>query len=225
MAFLALRIGVHPSSLGGYGRGGGSAATGKDMVQSISRRDRHMCRCCGLSVQYDPQLVFLDGDRGRTQPDNLATACPSCALIQGAGRFTSSAEIMPVWLPEMSQRSLNRLVASLHDYAQAVDLPVDFSRAPKYDTAQARQILKIWGGLVERRSVLEQRTGIFTIADVVDLCLAHDPVCGFCPADLSHGLRFLHRGRYYVKGCNIYPQIVARRRNPPALASSPALAA
>lgn len=227
MAFLALRIGVHPSSLGGYARGVGSAATGKDMAEAMCKRDRRLCRCCGLAVPFGSVPYFIDGDRRHTESGNLALACPSCVLVQGAGRYTATAEIMPIWLPEMSQRSLNRLVASLHEAAVPLDLPVHFAAAPKHDSSEARQILKIWGGLVERRAVLFDIARIGTIAGLVDLCLDHDPVNGFAPEDLAHGLRFLHRGRFYADGDDIYPEIVAHRIRSrlAARAAAPAMAA
>lgn len=216
MAFLAPRVSVHPSGLGGYGQDGlGIATMSKEVMASIVQRDRHVCRICGLPVGGDPQIFFADGNRRNSEADNLATACPACVLIQGAGRFSAAAEIIPIWLPEMSQRSLNRLIASLHEKAVSVGLPLDFSRAPTHDTPQARQILKVWGGLVERRAVLLDRTQIRTVADVVDICLAHDPRCGCCPIDLANVLRFLHRGRFYVEGCDIYPRIVAARTTRP----------
>ncbi|MDD2859476.1 MAG: hypothetical protein PHT60_14965 [Acidiphilium sp.] len=213
MAFLVLRFGVHPSSLGGYATG----LVGKDVIAAIAGRDHFICRFCGLPVPGHPQIFFLDGDRRHDQPDNLATACLACALVQGGARYTAAAEIIPVWLPEMSQRSLNRLISSLHELALGVSLPVNFSRAPAHDTAQARLILKLWSGLAERRATLKEMTGLRNVADFVDACLAHDPYRGRCPAGLGHGLRFLHRGRYFADGQDIYPQVLACRVAKPAV--------
>jgi len=202
----ALSISVHPSSLGGYGQGLRGAG------RKVAETSRSQCLLCGLPFAGDPQFFFRDGDRRHCDAGNLFEACPACVLVQGAGRLTAVREILPIWLPEISQRGLNRLTSSLHELAYMIGLPVDFSGAPREDSPHARQILKVWAGLLDRWILLREQAGIRTVTDVVDICLAHDPVRGTCPPRLIRGLRLLHRGRFYAGGRDVYPMFIARNR-------------
>lgn len=201
-----LSISVHPSSLGGYGQG--LWAAGRKGAET----SRWQCQLCGLPIAGDPLIFFRDGDRRHCDADNLVEACPACVLVQGAGRLTAARESLPIWLPEMTQRGLNRLTSSLHERAHTIGLPVDFSGPPREDSPISRHILKIWAGLVDRWILLRETAGIRTVTDVVDICLAHDPVRGTCPLRLVPGLRFLHRGRFYAGGQDVYPTFIARNR-------------
>ncbi|MGC9271763.1 hypothetical protein, partial [Acidiphilium sp.] len=203
-----LSIGVHPSSLGGYGQG--VRATGRKVAET----SRSHCHFCGLPFAGDPFIFFRDGDRRHCDAGNLLEACPACVLVQGAGRLTAPREILPIWLPEMSQRGLNRLTSSLHERAYTIGLPVDFSGAPREDTPKSRHILKIWAGLLDRWILLRDKAGVRSVTDVIDICLAHDPFRGTCPPRLQRGLRFLHRGRFYAGGQDVYPAFIARNRQP-----------
>ncbi|MCW8309349.1 hypothetical protein AruPA_20205 [Acidiphilium sp. PA] len=208
-----LSISVHPSSLGGYGQGLRVAG------RKVTETSWSQCQLCGLPFAGDPLIFFRDGDHRRCDAGNLLEACPACVLVQGAGRLTAAREILPIWLPELSQRGLNRLTSSLHELAYTIGLPVDFSGAPREDSPHARQILKVWAGLLDRWILLREQAGIRTVTDVVDICLARDPVRGTCPPRLIRGLRLLHRGRFYSGGRDIYPMFITRNRQSGATAA------
>ena len=205
MRLLPLILSVHPSVWSME-----VAAIGQGAASSIFRRDRNRCRFCGQSASALREIVCVDGDRTNVAvAGNLATACIVCAAAWGLHRPSAALEVLPVWLPEMSQRALNVLVRGLHVARLRCGVSAAPENAAGTEDPGARRPSECFARLAKRADVLRERTGVSLVADLPDLFLRADPDQGRCPEGLLHGLRLLHRGRHFVGGTDVYPKLLA----------------
>ena len=204
MRLLPLIPSAHPSGWLFLGAG----LIRQETAFEVHRRDEASCRFCGQQGDVQPGIVYLDGDRNNPALDNLATACILCMAPQNLTRRSAAMEVLPIWLPELTQRALNTLIRGLQDIRTAQGFSPCLEICPPHDTPRDRQIAGIYTALAERALDLEARTGIAHPAELASLFLRVDPKAGACPAQLLHGLRFLHRGRYFSGTTDIYPKLL-----------------
>ncbi len=76
----------------------------------ILKRDDYMCVYCGFSAHKFQEVHHLDGDHDNNLPENLVTACSFCHATQHIGLCGKEGRGLLIWLPEMSQASLNHAV-------------------------------------------------------------------------------------------------------------------
>jgi hypothetical protein len=204
MGSIVLRPSAHPSSWQAEYSGFASAA----LASRISARDAHRCRFCSYSCKRSLEIFFLDGDRANLADDNLVAACLLCAAVQHPLRSSADLELLPVWLPEMGQRALNVLVRGIHFERVDNNLPAAADRPPKFDTPIARATCGVFIALAQRAVDLQARIGLRRPSEFAALFLRLDSLGGRCPDALAKGLRFLHRGRHFAGGKNIYDDLV-----------------
>ncbi len=75
--------------------------------EQILSRDRYTCVYCGFACDKFQEVHHLDGDHDNNLPENLVTACPLCHATQHIGLCGKEGRGLLIWLPEMSQASLN----------------------------------------------------------------------------------------------------------------------
>jgi hypothetical protein len=204
MRLLSLIPSAHPSAWRSFGTG----LVRQETLLEVHRRDAAACRFCGQQGDPEPGIVYLDGDRDNATADNLATACILCAAPQNLTRRSAAMEVLPIWLPELTQRALNTLIRGLQDIRVAQGFSPCLEICPPHDTPRDRQIAGIYTALAERALDLEARSGIAHPAELASLFLRIDPRRGACPVQLLHGLRFLHRGRHFSGVRDIYPRLL-----------------
>lgn len=86
----------------------------------IVGRDNFTCQGCGFSsigVKKGGGLVssgylevhHIDDDHHNNKESNLITLCPFCHQIFTLGRRGALFTAYPIWMPQLSQRAINRL--------------------------------------------------------------------------------------------------------------------
>mgnify|MGYP002661432851 FL=1 len=97
----------------------------------ILSRDRHTCVYCGFASEKYQDVHHLDGDHDNNIPENLVTACMFCHATQHIGLCGKEGRGQLIWLPEMSQASLNHAVRWLELGPYAKPEVVSHITAPK----------------------------------------------------------------------------------------------
>jgi hypothetical protein len=179
-----------------------------ELATPIFERDRHCCRFCSCFSLSGNQIYFLDSDRGNLNEDNLATACILCCAVQNLQRPEAELEVLPIWLPELAQRALNKMIRGIHILRVRNQLPAPADVSPRFDSPVARTTSAAFLTFAQRAVDLRKKTGVRSPAEFAELFLRSDPRSGQCPETLAVGLRFLHRGRYFVAGKDIYGELL-----------------
>lgn len=183
-------------------------ATGpRAICEAVQARDAGMCRFCGDLRPVAPACYHLDDDHGHWDADNLVTACLLCHAVQHLGRVTADEELALIWVPNgISQAALNRTVRGIHGVFAAHGQPVHLGATPTADTPRLRAAYRVYQALAELAQ--EATAWVKTtsphafVASLIDV-----PVRARAP-ELSN-LRLLHRGRFFRRGVDIYPQLLA----------------
>lgn len=170
-----------------------------------------VCAYCDLSgASLD--LYFIDNDPRNDRRENLLPACPLCRSGQSLRRPQVDLEFLPVWLPEIDQIAINRIVGLLHHrLILAGESPViDHRHRPTLDDQTTRNLVSAYLGFANRRA----RLGILlgghapTARELVTLFYSCDPGRGLCPEHLAPGLRLLPLGRYFHGDVDRYAAIL-----------------
>jgi hypothetical protein len=111
---------------------------------------------------------------------------------------------------------LNKLVRGIHILRVRNQLGAPADTSPKFDSPIARSTSAAFLLLAQRAVDLREYTGLRSPADYAALFLRNDGRSGRCPDALAKGLRFLHRGRYYVSGKDVYGDLLEEDLNSPA---------
>jgi intracellular multiplication protein IcmJ len=200
---LPLTLTVHPS---GWLRDGWDE--GEDPAR-ILNRDRHTCQFCGLTCPSFQSVYHLDGDHARSDPDNLAAACPLCHACQHLGRETINQEFTLIWLPELSQAALNHVVRAVHLIFHAHGEPAHMAERPRADTPALRSAYRTYRALADRAGSARQRIGTTSPRDLGAALLGLPRSLPPRPSDLLDGMRLHGRGRMFRDGTDIYPDVLA----------------
>jgi intracellular multiplication protein IcmJ len=181
-------------------------ATGPTAVcEATQARDAGVCRFCGDTQPVAPGPYHLDDDHTRWSADNLATACLLCHSAQHLGRVTADEEVLLIWVPDgISQAAINRTVRAIHTVFEAHGQPLHLGAAPTVDTPRLRAAYRSYQALAD---LSQEAIALVKTSSVQAFCasLIDAPARA---ADLSN-LRLLHRGRFYRRGVDVYPQLLA----------------
>ncbi len=163
------------------------------------------CPFCGVR--------FAEGQGPFLCPDGSADfACAPCHLVRHLERDTIAEEAVLIWLPEMTQAALNALAygahkrlsrdGALHRAASPFDL------APDHVANGALEAIRA----LEARSLeAETRLGASSPRVLGAALMRMKPRVYQDRARLLGGLRLLSRGRFFVDGEDIYPQLIGDR--------------
>ncbi len=182
----------------------GSRAGGRpDVIAAAGRR----CACCRLlSDRLD--LGFRNGDPADWSDANLIAVCPLCLAGQRLQRRHADRECLPVWLPEMDQGALVRLVRAIHDalHARGHSPVISLHTLPPEDTASIRCWLIAYLTLADRARRLGAMLGgsLASPSRLYRVFRSVDPARPTCPPKLAMGLRFLPLGRWFEEDRDIY---------------------
>lgn len=99
--------------------------------EQILSRDRHTCVYCGFASEKYQDVHHLDGDHDNNIPENLVTACMFCHATQHIGLCGKEGRGQLIWLPEMSQASLNHAIRWLELGPYAKPEVISHINAPK----------------------------------------------------------------------------------------------
>ena len=177
---------------------------------AVLRRDIDTCQFCGFrSVNYQT-CVSIDGNP--FDIDKAVTACTFCEQITRADLLPTQRSGVLIWLPEVSQPELNRLMYTI--YAARISQGELATRA--------RELLD---RILSRRTVAKERFG--SDDPVVLVKRLHEEKRDGAPAEFSmqrateSGLRVMPLDRKIVREgdleFNQFPQMLAfwRSRNGP----------
>ncbi len=163
------------------------------------------CPFCGVRLA-EGQGPFLC-------PDGSADfSCAPCHLVRHLERETIAEEAVLIWLPEMTQAALNALAHGAHkrlSRAGALHLAANaFALAREQGPDGALEAIR---ALEARRAEAEARLGTASPRLLGAALLRMKPKTYEDRARLLGGLRLLSRGRFFVDGEDIYPQLIAER--------------
>lgn len=114
----------------------------------ILLRDDYTCQGCGFRAEDFQEIHHRNGDHSNFKESNLETLCPLCHQVFHPDLASISSGASMIWLPEISQVELNRLLFAI--FASTKKGPTH----PLYNVAKA-----IWGVLEMRKVYLENQLG------------------------------------------------------------------
>jgi intracellular multiplication protein IcmJ len=162
------------------------------------------CPFCGVR--------FAEGQESFLCPDGSADfPCAPCHLVRHLERDTIAEEAVLIWLPEMTQAALNALAhGALKRLARdgGLDRAASaFALTPDEVPNGALEAIRA----LEARSEAEARLGASSPRVLGAALMRMKPRLYEDRARLLGGLRLLSRGRFFVDGEDIYPQLIADR--------------
>jgi intracellular multiplication protein IcmJ len=163
------------------------------------------CPFCGVR--------FAEGQEPFLCPDGSADfSCAPCHLVRHLERDTIAEEAVLIWLPEMTQAALNALAHGAHrrlarDGAlRSAASP--FGLVPEHVPNGALDVIR---ALEARSFEAETRLGASSPRVLGAALMRAKPTVYEDRARLLGGLRLWPRGRFFVDGEDIYPQLIADR--------------
>jgi len=162
------------------------------------------CPFCGVR--------FAEGQEPFLCPDGSADfSCAPCHLVRHLERDTIAEEAVLIWLPEMTQAALNALAHGAHKRLAregALRWASPFALTPDEVPNGALETIRA----LEARSVeAETRLGASSPRVLGAALMRMKPRLYEDRARLLGGLRLWPRGRFFVDGEDIYPQLIADR--------------
>lgn len=177
------------------------------ICEAVQARDAGVCRFCGDPQPVAPAPYHVDEDHSHWEVDNLATACLLCHASQHLGRVTADEELLLIWVPDgISQAAINRTVRGIHAVFAAHGQPVHLGAAPTVDTPRLRAAYRAYQALADLAQ--EATAWVKTPSPHAFGASLVDVPARARASDLSN-LRLLHRGRFFRRGVDIYPQLLA----------------
>jgi intracellular multiplication protein IcmJ len=167
------------------------------------------CRFCGEQTAGWQALFHLDGDHANNDPINLAMACPLCHLGQHLNRPDIDREATLIWLPELPQSDIIRLVREIHLQCHAAKTkPDDLHSVSSRIAAPLLGGFAAYQALLERQEAADARLGTLSPKALGAALLELPPEATATLADRLSGIRLLPLGRLYRGGEDIYPTIL-----------------
>ena len=118
------------------------------MRPKILQRDNYTCQGCGFRSKEFQEIHHKDGDHSNFKESNLEVLCPLCHQVFHPVMASVSSAASMIWLPEMTQVELNRLLFAI------------FSCIKKGNQHPLHSVAKgVWGVLEMRRVYLENQLG------------------------------------------------------------------
>lgn len=166
------------------------------------------CRFCGLvSVEWS-EPFHCNGDHADDSPGNVVPACPLCHLAQHPDRPRIGDETTLIWMPEMSQTVLNRLVRGIHLTLHANEETIDARRPPRGTSPTPIAAFRAYRALHERAAPAFDRLGTNSFA-LLGAALLNLTARQYARrGELLAGVRLLPLGRFFVDQRDIYPDIL-----------------
>ncbi len=199
MRLLPLLLSAHPS-----------AWTADASVAEERGRDPKpsQCRFCDVDAVGRIEPFHCNGDHADNTPDNVVPACPLCHLAQHPDRPRIDAETVLIWMPEMSQAALNRVVRGIHLDLHRGGEPVDMRRPPRGASPRSVAAYRAYRALHERSTPALDRLGTNSFAQLGSALLDLSPAHYDRRGELLAGLRLLPLGRLYHDQQDIYPDLL-----------------
>jgi intracellular multiplication protein IcmJ len=167
------------------------------------------CRFCGEPTAGWQAPFHLDGDHGNNDPGNLAIACTLCHLGQHLNRAGIDREATLIWLPELTQSDIIKLVRAIHLQCHAAKTkPDDLHSASSRISAPLLGGFAAYQTLLERQEAADARLGT-TSPKALGAALLELPAAATATLpDRLSGIRLLPLGRLFRGGEDIYPDIL-----------------
>ena len=164
------------------------------------------CPFCGVRLA-EGQEPFLC-------PDGSADfSCAPCHLVRHLERDTIAEEAVLIWLPEMTQAALNALAHGAHKRLWRAR-----ARSAGRRVRSLSPLMQVPNGALEAIRALEARSveaetrlGASSPRVLGAALMRMKPKAYEDRARLLGGLRLWPRGRFFVDGEDIYPQLIADR--------------
>jgi len=136
---------------------------------------------------------------------DIVAACQLCALCRGLDRPRIADEIVPIWLPEMTQRALVAVVRRLHLVCHAQGQAPTMLGVPPPGLPVLSQAWGLHMALVRRVPLAKARLGTTDVAELAEAL--DDAACAEADVhSLLGGLRLLPLGRFFnERGLDVYP--------------------
>jgi intracellular multiplication protein IcmJ len=177
------------------------------------------CRFCGEPTAGWQAAFHLDSDHGNNDPGNLAIACTLCHLGQHLNRPDIDREATLIWLPELAQSEIIRLVREIHLQCHtAKTRPSDLHSVSSRISAPLLGSFAAYQALLERQEAAEARLGTISPKALGAALLELPPEATATLPDRLSGIRLLPLGRLFRDGEDIYPTILtawSEQRNAP----------
>lgn len=171
--------------------------------EAVAQRDGRVCQMCGDEAPIGPTFHHIDGDHERWDARNVALVCHLCHATQHWNRPSIDEELVLIWAPWISQPDLNALVGGIHRVFHRHGEHPRIDVTPKGDgptlCAAYRTYLALAAQAAEAKRAVETSSPLKLGAALLEL--------GERPLR-ADGLRLLHKGRYFHKGRDIYPDLL-----------------
>ena len=159
------------------------------------------CRFCG----FEARAFMQQAQHGA----EIVAACLLCALCQGLDRPRIADEVVPIWLPEMTQRALVAVVRRLHLVCHAHGQAPTMLGIPPPGSPVLSQAWGLHMALVRRVSLAKARLGTTDVAELAE-ALDEAARAGADVHSLLGALRLLPLGRFFDgRGVDVYPNVLA----------------
>jgi len=162
---------------------------------AILKRDRMTCAACGFQATRYQEVHHLNDDHEDNSDGNLTAICSFCHLSFHVGRAGLMGEAELIWLPEMSQTTLNHL-------ARAIFV------ALRDDDAMKLGADALFSALRARADDARRRLGTSDPADLGEALIALDDADYELREGKLDGLRLLPLGRRIEDGKDLFPEMV-----------------
>jgi hypothetical protein len=160
------------------------------------------CAFCGFAGPGAARFISTTAHDGTAVKQ---TACLLCAAIQDLGRPTIDYEALVIWMPEISQAALNRLVRGLQ-----ITLLTDV-KSPAFPAPQAGiggPATALYRVLAARQEGAVGRVGTASPSLLARAAAGLQQEARHARRLVPTGLRVLHLGRHFAGGRDIYPDAV-----------------
>jgi intracellular multiplication protein IcmJ len=140
--------------------------------------------------------------------------CPLCCLPLQLARPRIDQEAALIWFPQMSQQAINAVVRQTHIVARARGETRHTGMGFRNASNELRAAYSAQAVLLDCAAAAASRVGTASPHEL-GLALQHLSRGAYANrAGLLGGLRLLPLGRFFVDGCDVYPQIVDAWRRP-----------
>lgn len=159
------------------------------------------CRSCGFEA-----AGWMCPAR---QGGKIMWRCLLCSLCHDLDRPLIAEEVVPIWLPETTQRALVAVVRRLHLICHQHGQPPTMVGVPPPGTPILSQAWGLHMALRRRATLAKARLGTTDLSELAE-ALDDAARAGADVYSMLGGLRLLPLGRFFdAEGVDIYPQALA----------------
>ena len=165
------------------------------------------CQFCGYEAAAWREFPLGMSDRGEG-----ARSCALCHLAQHLDRPEIEREAVLIWLPQITQAALNRVVWRFYSILAEHRVGFDRRRPDGVKPEEAAGAVSLRLELKSLAALAEREVGTSSPAELSEAFYAMSPEAYALRARRLAGLRLLGLGRFYEEGRDIFPEFIGGSR-------------